>query len=139
MGENQEFRLFYENIRKSVYIYEPCTVMQSQDTRYFEIFCSYYYTQSSLTSRIFRNSNYQNGTTNLEITLGEIICKMLQNGKIDGKFKIMNPIYDDKNFAEDPLEIHPKMTIIAKPIRVLSMNILTLMIQIKLHLMVKLL
>ena len=33
---------------------------------------------------------------------------MQQNGKIDGKFKIMNPIYDDKNFAEDPLETHPK-------------------------------
>ena len=33
---------------------------------------------------------------------------MQQNGKIDGKFKIMNPIYDDKNFAEDPREIHPK-------------------------------
>ena len=41
----------------------------------------------------------------------EIICKMQQNGKIDGKFKIMNPIYDDKNFAEDPLEIHPKIFI----------------------------
>ena len=33
---------------------------------------------------------------------------MQQNGKIDGKFKIINPVYDDKNFAEDPLEIHPK-------------------------------
>ena len=33
---------------------------------------------------------------------------MQQKGKIDGKFKIINPIYDDKNFAEDPLEIHPK-------------------------------
>ena len=33
---------------------------------------------------------------------------MQQNGEIDGKFKIMNPIYDDKNFAEDPREIHPK-------------------------------
>ena len=33
---------------------------------------------------------------------------MQQNGKIDGKFKIVNPIYDDKNFVEDPLEIHPK-------------------------------
>ena len=39
----------------------------------------------------------------------EIICEMQQNGEIDGKFKIMNPtIYDDKNFAEDPREIHPK-------------------------------
>ena len=59
MGENQEFRLFSDNIRKNVYIYEPCTVIQSQDTRYFEIFYSYYYTQSSLISRIFRKSNYQ--------------------------------------------------------------------------------
>ena len=33
---------------------------------------------------------------------------MQQNGKIDCKFKIINPIYDDKNFAEDPLEIHSK-------------------------------
>ena len=33
---------------------------------------------------------------------------MQQNGKIDGICKIINPIYDDKNFAEDPLEIHPK-------------------------------
>ena len=59
MGENREFRLFSDNIRKNVYIYEPCTVIQSQDTRYFEIFYSYYYTQSSLISRIFRKSNYQ--------------------------------------------------------------------------------
>ena len=36
---------------------------------------------------------------------------MQQNGKIDGKFKIINPIYDDKNFAEDPLKIHPKTCI----------------------------
>ena len=28
--------------------------------------------------------------------------------QIDGKFKIINHIYGDKNFAEDPLEIHPK-------------------------------
>ena len=33
---------------------------------------------------------------------------MQQNGKIDSKLKIINPIYDDKNFAEDPFEIHPK-------------------------------
>ena len=33
---------------------------------------------------------------------------MQQNVKTDGKFKIMNPIYDDKNFAEDPLEIYSK-------------------------------
>ena len=36
---------------------------------------------------------------------------MQQNGKIDGKFKIINPIYGDKNFAEDPLKIHPKTCI----------------------------
>ena len=34
--------------------------------------------------------------------------RMQQNGKIDGKFKIINPIYEDKNFVEDPLEIYPK-------------------------------
>ena len=33
---------------------------------------------------------------------------MQQNSKIDGKFKIINVIYDDKNFAEDPLEIRSK-------------------------------
>ena len=91
-----------------------------------------------------------------ETSLGEIICEMQQNSKFDGKFKIINSIYDDKNFAEDPLGIHPKtcndksyipeesvdtglinsikMIIIAKPIKVLPMNILIPMIQIKLHL-----
>ena len=33
---------------------------------------------------------------------------MQQNGKIDDKFQIVNPIYEDKNFAKDPLEIRPK-------------------------------
>ena len=48
-------------------------------------------------------------TTFDETSLQEIICEMQQNGEIDGKFKIMNPtIYDDKNFVEDPREIHPK-------------------------------
>ena len=47
-------------------------------------------------------------TTFYETCLGELICKMQQNGKIDGKFKIINPIYDDKKFAEDPLEIRSK-------------------------------
>ena len=146
MGENQEFRLFSDNIRKNVYIYEPCTVIQSQHTRYFEIFYSYYYTQSSLISRIFRKSNYQitemeqqilkainhikyvskKGVTISgiqrflkkksaaafdETSLGEIICKMQQNGKIDGKFKIMNPIYDDKNVAEDLSKLIRKLFI----------------------------
>ena len=33
LGENQEIRLFSDNIRKNVYIYEPlCQVIQSQDT-----------------------------------------------------------------------------------------------------------
>ena len=79
------------------------------------------------------------------------ICEMQQNGKIDDKFKIINPIHHDKNFVEDPLEIHANtfiseisvdttltliMTTIAKPIKVLSMNILIVMIQIKLHLIV---
>ena len=104
-------------------------------------------------------------TTFDETCVGEIICEMQQNGKIDGKFKIINPIYADKNFAEDPLEIHSKtynnklaiinllfqqnqlilslltliMMIIAQPIKILPVNILTLMIQIKLHLIAKLL
>ena len=47
-------------------------------------------------------------TTFDETSLGETICEMQQHGKIDGKFKIMNPIYDDRNFAVDPLEIHLK-------------------------------
>ena len=85
---------------------------------------------------------------------------MQQNGKIDGKFKIINPTYDDKNIVEDHLEIHPKtyndkscipeesvdttsitliIIIIAKPIKVLPMNILIPMIQIKLYLIAKLL
>ena len=59
MGENQKFRLFSDSIRKNVYIYESSTMIQSQDTRHFEIFYSYYYAQSSLISRIFRKTNYQ--------------------------------------------------------------------------------
>ena len=46
-------------------------------------------------------------TTFDETSLGKIISEMQQNGKIDDKFKIINPIYDDKNFAEDPIEILP--------------------------------
>ena len=38
----------------------------------------------------------------------ETICEIQQNGKIDDKFKIINPIYDDKKFVEDPFEIHSK-------------------------------
>ena len=44
MGENQETRLFSDNIRKNIGIYEPCTVIQSQDTRYIEVFYSFYFT-----------------------------------------------------------------------------------------------
>ena len=47
-------------------------------------------------------------TTFDKTSLGEIICEMQQNGKVDRKFKIMNGIYDDKHFPEDPREIHPK-------------------------------
>ena len=47
-------------------------------------------------------------TTFDETSLGETIFEMQKHGKIDGKFKIMNPIYDDRNFAVDPLEIHLK-------------------------------
>ena len=50
-------------------------------------------------------------TTFDETSLGEIICKMQQNGKIDGKLKIMNPIYDDKNFAEDLSKLIRKLFI----------------------------
>ena len=98
-------------------------------------------------------------TTFNETSLGKIICEMQQNGKIDSKFKIINPIYNDKNFAEDPLKIQPKTcnnksyipeesvdtasinsnNDKAKPIKVLPMNILILIIQIKLQLIVKLL
>ena len=59
MAENQEIRLFSDNIRKNICIYELCTVIQSQDTRYFELLYSYYYTQPSLILRIFRKGNYQ--------------------------------------------------------------------------------
>ena len=47
-------------------------------------------------------------TTFDESSLGEIICEMQQNGKINDNFKIVNHIYDDRNFVEDSLEIHPK-------------------------------
>ena len=85
----------------------------------------------------------------------------MQNIAIDGKFKIINPIYDSKNFVEEPLEIRPQkpatinlifqknqlilhqltlkmkiliMVVIGKSIKVLPMNILIPLIQIKLHL-----
>ena len=41
-------------------------------------------------------------------SMGEIICEIQQNGKVDSKFKVTNPIYDDENFAVDPLEVHQK-------------------------------
>ena len=48
-------------------------------------------------------------TTFDETSLGETICETQQNGKIDGKFKIINPTtHDDKNFAEGPLEFYPE-------------------------------
>ena len=59
--------------------------------------------QKFLKKKIYHHL-WRNNTT----SLGEIIWEMQQNGKIDGICKIINPIYDDKNFAEDPLEIHPK-------------------------------
>ena len=59
MGKNYKIRLFSDNISENVCIYEPCTVIKSQDTRYFEIFYSYYYTQSSLILNIFQKSHYQ--------------------------------------------------------------------------------
>ena len=81
-------------------------------------------------------------TTFDETSVGEIICVMQQNGEINGEFRIINLIYDNKNFAEDPLEIHRKtcndnptfqknqsilhqltliMIIIAQPIKVLTL------------------
>ena len=50
-------------------------------------------------------------TTFDETSVGEIICEMQQNGKINSKFKIINPIYGNKKFAEDPLKIHSKTCI----------------------------
>ena len=41
-------------------------------------------------------------------SMGEIICEIQQNGKVDSKFKVTNPIYDDENFVVDPLEVHQK-------------------------------
>ena len=58
--------------------------------------------------RVYKDSWKKSTTTFDETSVGEIICKMQQNAKIDGKFKIINPIYDDKKFAEDLLDIHPK-------------------------------
>ena len=87
-------------------------------------------------------------TTFDETSVGEIICKMQQNGKIDGKFKIINPIYDDKVFAEDPLEIHLKTCndksyipeeSVDTTLILIMIIILILIIQIKLHLIAKLL
>ena len=121
MGENQEIRLFFDNIRKNVCIYEPCAVIQSQDTKYFEIFYFCYCTLSFLILRIFRKSNShitemeqqilkaindikyvsktgvtrtsiqrflkkKSTTTFDETSLGEIMCEMHQNGKINDKF-----------------------------------------------------
>ena len=86
----------------------------SQDGRYYEIFYSYYYTRSSLKLRIFQKINHQinvskkkndhiqytkilekkkSTTTFDETSLGEIKCEMQQNGKIDDKFKIINPVH----------------------------------------------
>ena len=59
-------------------------------------------------SSILRFFKKKSASTFNETSVGEIICEMQQNGQIDGKFKIINPIYDHKIFAEDPVEIHPK-------------------------------
>ena len=47
---------------------------------------------------------------------------MQQNGKIDNNFKIINPTYDDKSFAEDALEIHPKTWIPEKSVDTTLIN-----------------
>ena len=59
-------------------------------------------------SVIHRFLKKKSTTTFDETSLEKIICEMQQNGKIDSKFTIINPIYNDKNFAEDLLEIQPK-------------------------------
>ena len=41
-------------------------------------------------------------TTFDESSLGEIICEMQQNGKINDKFKIVNHIYDDRGLWKTP-------------------------------------
>ena len=41
-------------------------------------------------------------TTFDETSVVEIICEIRQNGKIDDKFKTINPIYDDKNLRKTP-------------------------------------
>ena len=108
----------------------------------------------------FLKKKKKSTTTFDETSVGEIICEMQQNGKIDGKFKIINPIYDDKNFPEDPSKFIQKlavinllfqknqsmlhqltliMIVIAQPIKVLTMNILIPIIEVKLHLIAKLL
>ena len=99
-------------------------------------------------------------TTFDETSVKEIICEMQQNDKIDGKFKIINPIYDDKIFAKTPSKFISKLAttiflfqknqsilrqltlilmIIAQPIKLLPVKILLPIIQINLHLIAKLL
>ena len=73
-------------------------------------------------SAIQRFLEKKSTTTFDETSLGEIICEMQQNGKIDGKFKIMNPIYDDNSFAEDSLEIHRKTLIPEESVDTTLMN-----------------
>ena len=73
-------------------------------------------------SAIRRFLEKKSTTTFDETSLGEIICEMQQNGKIDGKFKIMNPIYDDNSFAEDSLEIHRKTLIPEESVDTTLMN-----------------
>ena len=59
------------------------------------------------TSGIQKFLRKKSTTTFDETSLEKSISEMQQNGKIDDKFKIVDLIYDDKNFAEDPIEILP--------------------------------
>ena len=59
-------------------------------------------------SSIQKFLNKRSTTTFDEASLWKIICKMQENGKIDDKLKIINSIYEYKNFSEDSLDIHSK-------------------------------
>lgn len=37
------------------------------------------------------------------------ICKLQPIGQMDGNFKVLNLIHENKNFPEDPFDNHPKI------------------------------
>ena len=95
MAENQEIRLFSDNTRKNVCIYELCTVIHSQDTRYFELIYSYFHTQSSLILRIFRKGNYQITETEQQIlrAISHIKYASEKGMTISGIKRLLKKIY----------------------------------------------